>query len=274
MHYSEAQPVRTGRRAPAKLAPPHPSSPRGERGGEETNEEGVGRLLLQRARRLGDMRRDVVHQRRRQGVVGLQVKLLEPSAHRVHVLRIGAGFDDRRDEGGELRRLPARLPGTARGGRSRARRRGASCFRCARTYARRSHGRRGAGWWRTGSTIWSLSAFAVTVRFSRGTTATTENSAPSGFQHFVQPQAWSWATWPLMLTVTGLDAHLHFNVPPAKLGDSGFSPWSTAGWICIAHCTPPTVLFFPKQHSYSSDHTQVRLGRPQAQLGRGPFASR
>jgi hypothetical protein len=39
-----------------------------------------------------------------------------------------------------------------------------------------------------GSTTFSLSAFAVTESLSRGTTATCENSAPLGFQHFVQPQ--------------------------------------------------------------------------------------
>ena len=51
------------------------SSPRGA-GGAEWNEEGSqGRLLLQRARRLGDMRRDVIHQRGRERVIGLQVKL-------------------------------------------------------------------------------------------------------------------------------------------------------------------------------------------------------
>jgi hypothetical protein len=39
------------------------------------------------------------------------------------------------------------------------------------------------------STICSLSPFSSTVTFSRGTTATTEKVAPSGFQHLVQPQA-------------------------------------------------------------------------------------
>ena len=40
------------------------------------------------------------------------------------------------------------------------------------------------------STTFSLSALAVTLRLSRGTTATCENSAPPGFQHFVQPHTW------------------------------------------------------------------------------------
>jgi hypothetical protein len=39
-----------------------------------------------------------------------------------------------------------------------------------------------------GSTIESLSAFSMTVTLSRGTTATMENNAPLGFQHFVHPQ--------------------------------------------------------------------------------------
>src|ERR1700735_4271888 len=45
------------------------------------------------------------------------------------------------------------------------------------------------------STIASLSPFLVTVTLSRGATATTANSAPLGFQHFVQPQAWLCADW-------------------------------------------------------------------------------
>jgi hypothetical protein len=47
-----------------------------------------------------------------------------------------------------------------------------------------------------------------------------------------------------MLTVTGLVAHLHFNVPPAKLGDSDFNPLSTAGWICTALIALLPVFFF------------------------------
>ena len=39
-----------------------------------------------------------------------------------------------------------------------------------------------------GSTTFSFSSFAVTLRFSRGVTAICENSAPLGFQHLVQPQ--------------------------------------------------------------------------------------
>ena len=39
------------------------------------------------------------------------------------------------------------------------------------------------------STVCSFCSFAVTLRLSRLTTATTENLAPAGFQHLVQPQA-------------------------------------------------------------------------------------
>ena len=39
------------------------------------------------------------------------------------------------------------------------------------------------------STISSLPSLAVTLRLSRGVTATTEKTAPLGFQHLLQPQA-------------------------------------------------------------------------------------
>src|ERR1700682_5881495 len=78
----------------------------------------------------------------------------------------------------------------------------------------------------------SLSPFSRTVTLSRGNTATTEKVAPSGFQHLVQPQAWLWATSPLMPTLTGLSLHLQTRVPPAKLPEPFFTPLSTDGWIC------------------------------------------
>src|ERR1700694_2969525 len=81
------------------------------------------------------------------------------------------------------------------------------------------------------STICSLSPFSVTLTLSRGTTATTEKVAPSGFQHLVQPQAWLWATSPLMTTLTGLSLHLHTGVPPAKLPEPFLTPPSIDGWI-------------------------------------------
>src|SRR5262252_7199942 len=84
------------------------------------------------------------------------------------------------------------------------------------------------------STTLSLSSFAVTLRLAVGVTAICEKSALPGFQHFVQPQTWLNAAWPLMETVTLFDAHLHCNVPPAKFGAAGLRPLSTDGWIASA----------------------------------------
>src|SRR3569833_4213093 len=84
------------------------------------------------------------------------------------------------------------------------------------------------------STIFSLSPFSATETRSRGTTATTENLAPAGFQHLVQPQAWLWATWLETFTFTGLSAHLQTSVPPEKLEEPCFTPLSTDGWIVSA----------------------------------------
>src|SRR6201987_3776514 len=81
------------------------------------------------------------------------------------------------------------------------------------------------------STICSLSPFSSTVTFSRGTTATTEKIAPSGFQHLVQPQAGLWAASPFRPTLTRLSLHLQTRVPPAKLPEPFFTPLSTDGWI-------------------------------------------
>src|ERR1700756_55864 len=82
-----------------------------------------------------------------------------------------------------------------------------------------------------GLTIWSLSPFSSTVTFWRGTTATTEKTAPSGFQHWVHPQAWLCATSPLTPTLTGLSLHLQIRVPPAKLVEPFLTLLSTDGWI-------------------------------------------
>jgi hypothetical protein len=38
-----------------------------------------------------------------------------------------------------------------------------------------------------------------------------------------------WALWAVTFTSTGLLAHLHCSVPPAKLGEPAFTPLSTAG---------------------------------------------
>ena len=80
-----------------------------------------------------------------------------------------------------------------------------------------------------GSTIFSLFSLAVTFTLSREITATSENFAPSGFQHFVQPQAWLNAVLPFSETVTGLDVHLQVSVPPAKSFAPGLIPLSIFG---------------------------------------------
>ena len=79
------------------------------------------------------------------------------------------------------------------------------------------------------STTLSRSAFLLTLSLSRDTTATIENCAPAGFQHLVQPHTWLWAVCDVRVTSTGLLAHLHCNVPPAKLGEPGLTPLSTDG---------------------------------------------
>src|ERR1700730_12092950 len=81
------------------------------------------------------------------------------------------------------------------------------------------------------STTCSLSPFSSTVALSRGKPATTDQTARLGFQHLVQPQAWLWATSPLMPTLTGLSLHLQTSVPPVKLPEPFFTPLSTDGWI-------------------------------------------
>ena len=62
-------------------------------------------------------------------------------------------------------------------------------------------------------------------------TATTENTAPEGFQHLLQPQAWLCATCPLISTFTGSVAHLQVSVPPAKSARPCLTPLSTDGWM-------------------------------------------
>src|SRR5262245_38196983 len=84
-----------------------------------------------------------------------------------------------------------------------------------------------------GSTIASLSAFFVTLSLSRGTAATTENTAPCGFQHLVHPQAWLCADCDLTVTSTGLLVHLQTSVPPAKPRLARLMPLSTDGWMEI-----------------------------------------
>src|SRR3989449_11517895 len=82
-----------------------------------------------------------------------------------------------------------------------------------------------------GSTIASLLPFALTLRLSRVTTATCENSAPFGFQHLVQPHTWLCADCPLIAISTLFCEQLQNSVPPAKFFAAGFNPPSTAGCI-------------------------------------------
>src|SRR5690242_19583815 len=63
----------------------------------------------------------------------------------------------------------------------------------------------------------SFDLLAATLTFSVGTTATIENSAPAGFQHLVQPQAWLCAICPVISTSTGLFTQSHTSVPPLNL---------------------------------------------------------
>ncbi len=79
------------------------------------------------------------------------------------------------------------------------------------------------------STMESFWPFLVTVSLSWGTTATTEKSAPSGFQHLVQPQAWLWAVCARIVTSTGSLVHLQTRVPPWKSFVPGRIPPSTDG---------------------------------------------
>src|SRR4051812_41812606 len=92
------------------------------------------------------------------------------------------------------------------------------------------------------STMLSLAALLVTLRLSFGTTATTENTAPAGFQHLVQPQAWLWATLPFMETVTGSVAQWQVSVPPLNFLLPALTPLSIDGWSLIAMEHPLSLV--------------------------------
>ena len=64
--------------------------------------------------------------------------------------------------------------------------------------------------------------------------------AVAGFQHFVQPQAWSWASAPVIATFIGAVGHLHTSVPPAKFAPAAVTPWSIEG--CRGGKSPICVL--------------------------------
>src|SRR6185312_14692307 len=82
-----------------------------------------------------------------------------------------------------------------------------------------------------GSTTFNLFPLAVTLTLSRDTTATCENSAPLGFQHFVQPQTWLWALCAVTDTATLPSKHLQYAVPPEKFAARGWMRCSPAGRI-------------------------------------------
>src|SRR5665213_2737660 len=112
------------------------------------------------------------------------------------------------------------------------------------------------------STMCSLSPFSSTLTLSRGTTATTEKAAPSGFQHWVQPQAWLWATSPLTPTLTGLSLHLQTRVPPAKLPEPFLTPWSTDGWIAVMGLSSLCLTFLNQNAVSIQNTTTERIDLP------------
>src|SRR4051812_35904120 len=105
------------------------------------------------------------------------------------------------------------------------------------------------------STIFSLSPFSTTETASLPTTATTENLAPAGFQHLVQPQAWLWAIAAEIFTFTGLDAHLQTSVPPLKLSEPFLMPLSSDG--CRVVLAGAAGAFFLKNPNISSSSSSA-----------------
>src|SRR6185503_20925203 len=103
------------------------------------------------------------------------------------------------------------------------------------------------------STTFNFCALADTLTLSLGTTATTENTAPAGFQHLVQPQAWLCATLPLMLTVTGSEAQWQVSVPPLNFLAPGFRPLSIDGCNFTAMGIPLLLVMGPSESHYGSN---------------------
>src|SRR3954470_12279054 len=91
-----------------------------------------------------------------------------------------------------------------------------------------------------GSTTLSLSSLALTESLSRETTATCENSAPSGFQHLVHAHAWLCADCERMLTATLRSLQRQNSVPPENEDVAGLRPLSIAGWMESAMSIPPS----------------------------------
>jgi hypothetical protein len=184
-------------------------------------------LLLEHALLLRHPGRDVIHQSGRQAVIGLEPEFPQPATHAVHFGGIDARLDDRRHEGGKARLGPARFLealGMNEIEALMAWSRSTGPYMCTPQSLQA---------WRwisaDGSTTTSLSPFSSTVTFSCAVTATTENLAPSGFQHLVQPQMWLWATCPLIATLTGGSAQAQTSVPPVKLALPGLQDRRTNG---------------------------------------------
>src|SRR5215470_15405774 len=68
-----------------------------------------------------------------------------------------------------------------------------------------------------------------------------------------------------MLTSTGLLAHLQASVPPAKFGEPGLTPLSTAGWIDIVaiSCPPKVGLVTAQRARRRTGHFLVRRLAPK-----------
>src|SRR5882672_1535458 len=109
------------------------------------------------------------------------------------------------------------------------------------------------------STILSFWPLAVTLTLSRPSTATTENTAPSGFQHLLQPQAWLNATSLASVTVTGSFAHLQLSVPPLWPAAPAFTPSSTLGWIFTFAMRVPLSEFDDGANRFAGVHEIERL---------------
>lgn len=96
---------------------PHPDC-RSHRTGRLTTADyrltALGGSTARRARQLGRVGRDGIHQRWRQAVVGLETQLSQPVPDSVLLIGAGARFDDRGREGGKLGRRPAVVPGEFR----------------------------------------------------------------------------------------------------------------------------------------------------------------
>jgi len=77
---------------------------------------------------------------------------------------------------------------------------------------------------RVASTIFSLLSFAGDLDLVTADDRHHENTAPLGFQHLVQPQAWLWATFASSFTVTGWEEHRQVRVAAGEVRRAFFDP--------------------------------------------------